>query len=96
MLKTILRFLAVTLVAVALGFLIYYINQPAAGASGLSSFGDFSRELGGEGGFREGSFSLARGLFGIGGDLLLVAIITAVVVLIQKAFTPQHEPARIR
>lgn len=96
MLKTTLRFLVVTLVAVALGFLIYYINQPAAGASGLSTFGSFSRELGGDGGFRESGFSLARGLSGITGDLILVAITTAIVVIIRKAFAPQHEPAPIR
>ncbi len=93
MLKTILRFLAVTLVAVALGFLIYYLTQSGASASAV---GSFSRELGGEGGFREGSFSLARGIFGIGGNLLLVAIITSVVALIQKAFAPQREPAGTR
>ncbi len=95
MLKTTVRFLIVTLIAVALGFLIYRLNQPAGGVSGFSNLGGL-RELGGEGGFRETGFSLMRGLSGITGDVILVAIVTAIVVIIQKALAPQREPARAR
>jgi Na+/H+-dicarboxylate symporter len=87
MLKTTLRFLVVTLIAVALGFLIYHLNQP----SGTSSFGSFSREIGGEDGLREGG-----SLFGLVGNLLLVAVVTAIVVPLQKAFATHRAPARAR
>ena len=70
MFKTILRFLVITFIAVALGLLIYHLNQPSGSASfgsGIRNFGNFSRDFGGEGGFHEGGVSLSRGLFGITG-----------------------------
>ncbi len=99
MLKTTLRFLVVALVAVALGFVIYHFSQPAGTASlgsGISSFGRISGDFGGEGGFREGGFNLTRGLFGITGNLILIAVVTLVVVSIQKAFAKQPRRATIR
>ncbi len=99
MFKTILRFLIVTLIAVALGAMIYHLNQPARSASfgsGIRNIGNFSRDFGGEGGFHEGGFSLSRGLFGIKGNLLLVAIVTVIVVSMQKTFARKPEPARTR
>ncbi len=95
MLKTVSRFIVVAVIALALGLLIYYLNQPTGAASLTTKFGGFARELG-EGGFREGGFSLGRGMFGIIGDLILVAIVTVVVVSLQKAFAYKSEPARLR
>ncbi len=97
MLKIILRFLIVAVIAVGLGMLIYHLNQPAASASfgSAGGFGTFSREFG-ERGFGEGSFSLSRGMFGIVGNLILVAIVTVVVVSLQKALSYRSEPARSR
>ncbi len=83
MFKTIFRFLVITLIAVALGFGIYYLLQPSSAATFNSGFRDF----GGEGGFHEGGSNLARGLSGIGGNLVLVAIVTVIVVSVQKVFT---------
>ncbi len=79
----------------ALGLLIYHLNQPATGTVCSSGIGGL-RDLGGEGGFREGGFSLARGLFGIAGDMVLVAIVTVIVVAAQKALAYKHEPVRTR
>ena len=89
MLKTILRFLAITLIAVVLGLLVYHLYQPAGTASfgpGVNNFSNFSRDIGGEHGFREGGFNLTRGLFGITGNLLVVAIVTVIVVSMRKMF----------
>ncbi len=94
MLKTIVRFLVVSLIAVGLGLLIYHLNQPAGTSIG-SGFGGF-REFGGEGGFREGGFSLTRGLFGITGNLMTVAVVTLVVVSMRKALAYKGEPVRTR
>jgi hypothetical protein len=99
MLKISLRFLVITLIAVALGFLIYHLNQPAGTASlrsGLNNFGHVSRDFGGEGGFREGGFSLVGGLFGITGNLLLVALVTFIVVSMQKTFVRKAVLVRTR
>jgi len=87
MLKTIFRFLVITLIAIALGFGIYYLLQP----SNATSFGSGFREFGGEHGFREGGFNLLGGLFGVTGNLLLVAFITVIVVSIQKLFSRKPE-----
>ena len=91
MFKTILRFLVVTLIAVALGFGIYYLVQPAGATSQFGNLRDF-----GERGFREGGFNLIGGLFGITGNLMLVALITVIVVSIQKIFSQKPEPAATR
>ncbi len=68
MLKMMLRFLIVALAAVALGALVYHLNQPAASASfgSAGSLGSISRDFG-EHGFREGSFNVSRGRFGVAG-----------------------------
>ena len=92
MFKNILRFLIITLIAFALGFGIYHLLQPSGIATFRSGIGDF----GGEGGFREGGFNLTRGLFGVTGNLMLVAIITVIVVSIQKLFPRKPEPVTIR
>jgi hypothetical protein len=99
MFKTIFRFLVISLISVALGFGIYYLIQPAgvsAFRSGVNNFGNFSRDFGVERGFREGGFNLIGGLFGITGNLILVAIITVVVVSIQKMFSRKPQPATTR
>ena len=92
MLKTIFRFLVITLIAVALGIGIYYLLQPSSAATVGSGFRDF----GGEGGFREGGFNLTRGLFGVTGNLMLMAIITVIVVSVQKLFSQRPESAATR
>ena len=89
MFKNIFRFLIITLIAIALGFGIYYLLQP----SGAATFGS---GFGGEGGFREGGFNLTRGLFGVTGNLMLVAIITVIVVSIQKLFSRRPQPVTAR
>ncbi len=91
MLKTTIRFVIVALIAAALGFLIYHLNQSAATAS----FGQGFREFG-ERGFGEGSFSLMRGLFGIAGNVFMIAIVTVIVVALQKAFRSTPQPAGMR
>ncbi len=88
MFKTIFRFLVITLIAIALGFGIYYLLQPSSAAAVRSGFGDFGRE----GGFHEGGFNLARGLAGVTGNLILVAIVTVIVVAIQKLFSRKPKP----
>ena len=99
MFKMIFRFLVISLIAIALGFGIYYLIQPAGVASfrsGINNFGGLSRDFGGEGGFREGGFNLTRGLFGVTGNLILVAIITMIVVSIQKMFSRKPQPVTTR
>ncbi len=91
MFKTILRFLIVTLIAVALGFGIYYLLQPSGTTSQFGNLRDF-----GERGFREGGFNLIGGLFGITGNLMLVALITVIVVSMQKIFSQKPEPVTTR
>ena len=96
MFKTIFRFLVVTVIAVALGIGVYTLVQPSGAEtlrSGINNFGGLSRDFGGEGGFREGGFNLTRGLFGVTGNLMLVAIITVIVVSIQKLFSRKSVPA---
>jgi len=88
MFKNIFRFLIITLIAIALGLGIYYLLQPSSAAT----FGSGFRDFGGEGGFREGGFNLTRGLFGVTGNLMLVAIITVIVVSIQRLFSRKPEP----
>ena len=97
--KTILRFLVIALIAVALGSLIYHISQPAgttALRSGINNLGGLSRDLGEEHGFGERGFSLMGGLFGITGNLFLVAIVTVIVVSLQKLFAHRGEPVGTR
>ena len=91
MFKTIFRFLVITLIAVALGFGIYHLLQPSGVTTFRSGLGDF----GGEHGFR-GGFNLIGGLFGITGNLILVAVITTIVVSIQKLFSSKPEPVTTR
>jgi len=96
MFKTIFRFLVITLIAIALGIGIYYLIQPSGVASfrsGINDFGGFSRDFGGEHSFHEGGFNIIGGVFGITGNLMLVAIITVVVVSIQKLFSRKSAPA---
>jgi Na+/H+-dicarboxylate symporter len=92
MFKTIFRFLVITLIAVALGIGIYYLFQP----SGINNLGGLSRDFGGERGFREAGFNLIGGLFGITGNLMLVAIITVIVVSMQKMFSRKPIPVTNR
>ena|ERR1700690_2003403 len=99
MFKMIFRFLAITLIAIALGFGIYYLIQPAGVSvfrSGVNNFGNLSRDFGGERGFREGGFNLIGGLFGATGNLILVAIITMIVVSIRKMFSRKPQPVTTR
>ncbi len=95
MFKTTLRFIVIAVIALALGMLIYHLNQLAATTSvGTDAIG-FGRDFG-ERSFEEGGFSLSRGVFGVAGDLILVAIVTVVVVSLRKALAYQPEPARLR
>ncbi len=90
--KLILRFLVVAAIAIALGLLIYHLSQPA----GASSFAGGGLRDFGERDFGERGFSVARGLSGVAGDLVLVAIVTLVVTFLQKAFASNPRPARTR
>lgn len=92
MFKTIMRFLVITLIAVALSIGIYRLIQPAGPIPFRSSFENF----GGERGFREGGFGLISGLFGITGNLILVAVVTIIVVSMQKVLNHKPEPATMR
>lgn len=90
MLKSILRFILILLIAVALGIGFYHLIQPAGQASLSSGFGNFRNvpgDFGGEHDFREGGFSLIGGLFGITGNLMLIAMVTFIVISIQKIFS---------
>src|ERR1700690_1760990 len=90
MLESIMRFVLILLIAVALGVGFYYLVQPAGQASlrsGIGDFGNISGDFGGEHGFREGGFSLIGGLFGVTGNLMLVAMVTFMVISIQKIFS---------
>ena len=90
MLKSILHFLLILLIAIALGVGFYYLVQPASQVSfrsGINNFGNVSRDFGGEHGFREGGLGLVSGLFGVTGNLLLIAIISFIVVSMQKIFS---------
>ncbi|HEY9151690.1 MAG TPA: hypothetical protein VIN60_02300 [Anaerolineales bacterium] len=98
MFKIIFRFLAITLIAIALGFGIYYLIQPSgvsAFRSGINNFGSLSGDFGGERGFR-GGFNLIGGLFGVTGNLILVTIITMIVISVQKIFSRKPVPATTR
>jgi len=99
MFKTIFRFLVITVIAMALGIGVYTLVQPSGAAtlrSGINNFGGLSRDFGGERGFREGGFNLIGGLFGVTGNLMLVAIITVIVVSIQKMFSRKPVPITTR
>ena len=99
MFKSILRFLLILLIAVALGAGFYYLVQPAGQASlrsGIDNLRNVSGDFGGEHGFREGGFSLAGGLFGITGNLILIAMVTFSVVAIQKMFSRKPEAITTR
>ncbi len=75
----------------SIGFAIYHFIQPT---SNTNTFSNFPREFGGEHGFRDQGFNLTGGLFGITGNLILIAIITFVVVSIQKIFSHKAEPPK--
>jgi len=91
-----MRFLLILLIAIALGVGFYYLVQPAGQVSFRSGIGNLvnvSRDFGGEHGFREGGFSLTRGLFGITGNLMLIAVVTFIVISTRKIFS--GKPATI-
>jgi hypothetical protein len=99
MLKSILRFILILLIAVALGVGFYHLVQPAGQASirsGIGNFRNVSEGFGGEHDFREGGFSLIGGLFGITGNLMLIAMVTFVVFSIQKIFSGKPETITTR
>ena len=90
MLKSMIRFLLILLIALALGVGFYYLVQPAgqtALRSGIVNIGNVSGDFGGEHGFHEGGFSLVGGLFGITGNLIWIAMVTMFVVAVQKIFS---------
>jgi hypothetical protein len=99
MLKIVVRCLIIACIAVALGLLIYHLNQPAGTASvgsAVDAIGRFSHDLGGEGGFRESGSGLSRGLFGTTQNLVLIAVVTFIVASIQKGIARQPKPVRTR
>jgi hypothetical protein len=99
MLKSMMRFILILLIAVALGVGFYYLVQPAGQASlrsGIGNFRNVSGDFGGEHGFREGSFSLIGGLFGITANLMLIALVTFIVISIQKIFSDKPETITTR
>lgn len=90
MLKSMMRFLLILLIAIALGAGFYYLVQPAGQASlqsGIGNLRNVSGDFGGEHGFSEGGFGLTRGLFGITGNLILIAVVTVFVAAFQKIFS---------
>ncbi len=92
MFKSILLFFLILAVAIAVGVGIFHLIQPSGGIAFRSSGLNFtSGDFGGDGGFR-GGFNLIGGLFGITGNLILVAIITFMVVSVRNIFSRQPEP----
>lgn len=99
MLKTMFRLLLIALFAMALGYIIYHFGLPATASRFGAKVGEVGRlsvGFGGDRELREGGFGLARGLFGVAGNLLLIGIITAIVVSMQKALSPQPQSMRPR
>ena len=99
MLKSIVRFLLILLIAIALGAGFYHLVQPAGQAtlrSGIGNIGSVSGDFGGEHDFHEGGFNLAGGLFGITGNLMLIALVTFIVYSIQKIFSKKPEAITTR
>jgi hypothetical protein len=100
--KTILRYLVIALIAIALGVIIYHLNQPTGIASfgpGVNEAGGFSGGFGGGHDFGEAGSSLIGGLSGVAKNLLQVGIVTAAVVLVRKMlsmFRRQQQPDRAR
>jgi hypothetical protein len=97
--KSILRYLVIVLIAVAVGTVVYHLNQPTgttALGSGITSVGHFSESIGSDHDVREGGSSLIGGLSGVTKNLLLVAIVTAIVVLMRKLFAWRARPFRAR
>jgi hypothetical protein len=96
MFKSILLFLLILAVAIAVGFGIFHLIQPSGGIAFRSSGIGFTfRDFGGDRGF-DGGFSLIGGLFGITGNLILVAIVTFIVVSVRNIFARQPEPVTTR
>ena len=96
MFKSILLFLLILAVAVAVGVGIFHLIQPSGGITLNSGGLNFtSRDFGGDGGFR-GGFNLVGGLFGITGNLILVAIVTFMVVSVRNIFSRQPEPVKAK
>ena len=89
MFKSILLFFLILAVAIAVGVGIFHLIQPSGGLNFAS------RDFGGDGGFR-GGFNLIGGLFGITGNLILVAIITFMVVSVRNIFSRQPEPVKVK
>jgi hypothetical protein len=99
MLKSLMRFLLILLIAIALGAGFYYLVQPAGQASlqsGIGNLRNISGDFGGERGFGEGGFSLTGGLFGITGNLILIALVTLIVHSTQKIFSRKPEAITTR
>jgi hypothetical protein len=97
--KNILRYLAVALIAVALGFAIYYFSQPAATASagpGANGLAHLSTNLGDGHAPDAGGLTLVSGLLDTLKNLLLIAIVTVTVGFLQKILSRRPEPARAR
>ena len=89
--KTILRFLIIALIAVALGALIYHLNQPAATTSLGSNIQGFGQDLGGEHGLREGG---SESIGGLAGNLMLVTVVTLAVVAVRGLLGRLLKPVR--
>ena len=90
--KTVLRFLIIALIAVALGALIYHLNQPAGTTSLGSNIQGFGQDFGGEHGGEGGSGSIG----GLAGNLMLVAAVTLAVAAVQKLIGRVLKPVRAR
>jgi len=98
MFKSILLFLLILLAASAIGVGIFHLVQPSgqiAFRSGGLNIGNAAGDFGGERGFR-GGFNLVGGLFGITGNLILVAVVTFMVVSLRNIFAARPEPAATR
>ena len=95
MLKSILLFFVILAVSVAIGVGIFHIIQPS-GQAGFNNFGNAPRFGGGDfGGERSfGSFNLIGGLFGMTGNIMVVAFITFVIVSVRNIFSKPSELAK--
>jgi len=86
--KILFRYIVIALAAIALGALIYCLNQPANAASlgtSIDVAGRVHEGLGGEHSLDGGS-GLLSGMFGLLENLLIVGMTTVAIVSLRKLF----------
>jgi uncharacterized membrane protein len=94
MFKSILLFLLILAVSIAIGVGIFHLIQPSGQIflrSGSNNFVDFGGRHEGRGGF-----NVTGGLFGMTGNLIVVAVITFIIVSARNILSWQSEPAAVK